>query len=226
MSSGNFLPDLSPPDVQKAAQLIQQAYSSAHAQVDQRRIQQELVEIQRQPEAWGLIVPFIEHPDPNVQFFGTHTAQVKIMRDWDSFPEENAEHLRDLLLKLTSHSILTGKGKVVHRKLSHHLHSALRIGPGSLSRWPDCIVLAVNTLFSSGVPPEQLLAFLTIVAEEVETADLLGSSKMQMHQFLLDASPMVVQAVITSIIRPTLVLPELQSALKCLQAWIYTLLAK
>jgi hypothetical protein len=226
MSSGNFLPDLSPPDVQQAAQLIQQAYSSAHAQVDQRRIQQELVEIQRRPEAWGLIVPFIEHPDPNVQFFGAHTAQVKIMRDWDSFPEENAEHLRDLLLKLTSHSILTGKGKVVCRKLFVAITSlALRIAPGSPSRWPDWIVSAVNSLSSSGMPPEQLLAFLTIVAEEVETADLLGSSKMQMHQSLLDASPMVVQAVITSITRPTLILPELQSALKCFQAWIYTLRA-
>ncbi|KAG1733765.1 armadillo-type protein [Suillus occidentalis] len=226
MSSGNFLPDLSPPDVQQAAQLIQQAYSSAHAQVDQRRIQQELVEIQRRPEAWGLIVPFLEHPDPNVQFFGAHTAQVKIMRDWDSFPEENAEHLRDFLLKLTSHSILTGKGKVVCRKLFVAITSlALRIAPGSPSRWPDWIVSAVNSLSSSGMPPEQLLAFLTIVAEEVETADLLGSSKMQMHQFLLDASPMVVQAVITSITRPTLILPELQSALKCFQAWIYTLRA-
>lgn len=226
MSSRNFLPDLSPPDVQQAAQLIQQAYSSAHAQVDQRRIQQELVEIQRRPEAWGLIVPFLEHPDPNVQFFGAHTAQVKIMRDWDSFPEENAEHLRDFLLKLTSHSILTGKGKVVCRKLFVAITSlALRIAPGSPSRWPDWIVSAVNSLSSSGMPPEQLLAFLTIVAEEVETADLLGSSKMQMHQFLLDASPMVVQAVITSITRPTLILPELQSALKCFQAWIYTLRA-
>jgi hypothetical protein len=35
----------------------------------------------------------------------------------------------------------------------------------------------VNALSSSGMPPEQLLAFLTIVAEEVETADLLGRSK-------------------------------------------------
>jgi hypothetical protein len=35
----------------------------------------------------------------------------------DSFPEENAEMLRELLLKLTLHSILTGKGKVVCRKL-------------------------------------------------------------------------------------------------------------
>ncbi|KAG2354786.1 ARM repeat-containing protein [Suillus spraguei] len=226
MSSANFLPHLSPPDVQQAAQLIQQAYSSTHAQVDQRRIQQELVEIQRRPEAWGLIIPFLEHPDPNVQFFGAHTAQVKIMRDWDSFPEENAEHLRDLLLKLTSHSILTGKGKVVCRKLFVAITSlALRIAPGSPSRWPDWIVSAVNSLSSSGMPPEQLLAFLTIVAEEVETADLLGSSKMQMHQSLLDASPMVIQAVITSITRPTLILSELQSALKCFQAWIYILRA-
>ncbi|KAG1744571.1 armadillo-type protein [Suillus paluster] len=226
MSSANFLPKLSSPDVQQAAQLIQQAYSSAQAQVDQRRIQQELVEIQKRPEAWGLIVPFLEYPDPNVQFFGAHTAQVKIMRDWDSFPDENAEHLRDLLLKLTSHSILTGKGKVVCRKLFVAITSlALRIAPGSPSRWPDWIVSAVNSLSSSGMPPEQLLAFLTIVAEEVETADLLGSSKMQMHQSLLDASPMVVQAVVISITRPSLILPELQSALKCFQAWIYTLRA-
>jgi hypothetical protein len=178
MSSQNFLPDLSPSVVQQAAQvhtssqnlsgrllttlsqLIQQAYSTTQAHVDQRHIQQELVEIQKRPEAWGLIVPFLDHPDPNVQFFGAHTAQVKIMRDWlvlftpplqivmshrrDSFPDENAELLRELLLKLTSHSILTGKSKMVCRKLfvavssifkskfplliirrSHPLHSAL-----------------------------------------------------------------------------------------------------
>jgi len=54
---------------------------------------------------------------------------------------------------------------------------ALRIAPGSPSRWPDWIVSAVNSLSSPGMPPEQLLAFLTIVAEEVETADPLGPSK-------------------------------------------------
>ncbi|KAG2118385.1 Fungalysin metallopeptidase-domain-containing protein [Suillus clintonianus] len=134
-----------------------------------------LVEIQRRPEAWALIVSFLEHPDTNVQFFGAHTAQVKIMCDWDSFPEENAEHLRDLLLKLTSHSTLTGKGEVVCRKLFVTITSlALQFAPGSPSRWPDWIVSAVNSLSSSGMPPEQLLAFLTIVDEEVETADLLG----------------------------------------------------
>ena len=69
------------------AQLIQQSYDpvSAHrlSPDDQRRLQSELFELQRRWEAWGLVVPFLfEYADPNVQFFGAHTAQVKISRDW------------------------------------------------------------------------------------------------------------------------------------------------
>ena len=66
------------------AQLIQQAYSpQAHlSSEDQRRLQQELFDIQKRPEAWGLVLPFLSHDDPNVQFFGAHTIQVKIARDW------------------------------------------------------------------------------------------------------------------------------------------------
>lgn len=65
-------------------QLIQQAYSPQQklSSEAQRRLQQELFEIQRRPEAWGLVLPFLSHSDPNVQFFGAHTIQVKIARDW------------------------------------------------------------------------------------------------------------------------------------------------
>ena len=66
------------------AQLIQQVYAPQNhlTPEDQRRLQQELFEVQRSPEAWGLILPFLNHPDPNIQFFGAHTLQVKIARDW------------------------------------------------------------------------------------------------------------------------------------------------
>ena len=69
------------------AQLIQQSYDpiSSHqlSPDDQRRLQSELFELQRRWEAWGLVMPFLfEYSDPNVQFFGAHTAQVKISRDW------------------------------------------------------------------------------------------------------------------------------------------------
>lgn len=66
-------------------QLIQQSYApGAHTRTpeDQRGLQQELFNLQKKWEAWGLIVPFLEHDDHNVQFFGAHTAQVKITRDW------------------------------------------------------------------------------------------------------------------------------------------------
>jgi len=45
-------------------------------------LQQDLFEIQKRPEAWGLVIPLLNHQDQNVQFFGAHTAQVKIVRDW------------------------------------------------------------------------------------------------------------------------------------------------
>lgn len=63
-------------------QLIQQTYAPNQPPDDQRRLQQELLDMQRRPEAWGLVIPFLENQDPNVQFFGAHTAQVKIARDW------------------------------------------------------------------------------------------------------------------------------------------------
>jgi hypothetical protein len=67
--------------------LIQESYNptSSHrlSPDEHRRLQSELYELQRRWEAWGLVVPFLfDHTDPNVQFFGAHTAQVKISRDW------------------------------------------------------------------------------------------------------------------------------------------------
>lgn len=54
---------------------------------------------------------------------------------------------------------------------------ALKIAPGSPSTWPDWIVSTVEFLSSRGTPTENVLDFLSIAAEEVETADLIGSNK-------------------------------------------------
>ena len=92
-----------------------------------------MFDIQKRPESWGLVIPFLQHSDPNVQFFGAHTIQVKIARDWyvyyyvhydmmlnshrDSFPHEHDEELRDLLVNVTGHSVVVGFNKVILRKL-------------------------------------------------------------------------------------------------------------
>ena len=72
---------------QTLAKLILQAYApTVNLPLgDQKRMQGELFEVQKRPEAWGLVIPFLQHPDPNVQFFGAHTIQVKITRDWHVF---------------------------------------------------------------------------------------------------------------------------------------------
>ena len=79
------------------------------------------------------MIPFLEHSDPNVQFFGAHTIQVKITRDWsvlasnqvlrhlvlsrDSFPQDHAEELKMLVLNLTARSVALGRSKIMLRKL-------------------------------------------------------------------------------------------------------------
>jgi hypothetical protein len=229
MTTPDFFPQVSQYDVQQAAQLIYQASAppTAHATAsEQSRLQHEVFEIQKRPEAWSLIIPFLENEDPNVQFFGAHTAQVKIARDWDSVPAQNAEQVRDLFLELAGRSITLGRNKIILRKLFVALTSlALKLVPGHPTRWPDWIVNTVTSFSQRGCSVEHILDFLTITGEEIQSADVLGSSKMQMQQSLKDAIPMVLQAITSILAQPsqTVPLPHLQSAFKCLEAWIVLL---
>lgn len=50
--------------------------------MEQQQRQQELAQLVSSSDAWGLIIPFLENSDVNVQFYGAHIAGVKIVRDW------------------------------------------------------------------------------------------------------------------------------------------------
>ncbi|KAI0799725.1 ARM repeat-containing protein [Irpex lacteus] len=223
--STSFLPNISPGDVEQAAQLIQQALApqSQLSPQDQRKLQQDLFDLQKRPESWGLVIPFLQHSDPNVQFFGAHTVQVKIARDWDLFPHEHDAQLRDLLVAITGHSIVSGYNKVILRKLFVAITSlALKLCTQPESVWPEWPASCVQSLSSLGASTESLLDLLAIVAEEVESADLLAPQKTQMRRMLSDAVPMVTQAISSCVSRPR---PhpspnELRSALKCFEAWL------
>jgi hypothetical protein len=65
-------------------QLVLRATTQIHTSQDsmeQQQRQQELAQLVSSSDAWGLIIPFLEHPDVNVQFYGAHIAGVKIVRD-------------------------------------------------------------------------------------------------------------------------------------------------
>ncbi|KAK7463063.1 hypothetical protein VKT23_007649 [Stygiomarasmius scandens] len=239
----SFLPTLPASDIERAAQLILQAYGAPnpHASAeDLRRLQQELFDIQKLPEAWGLVLPLLNHQDQNVQFFGAHTyvgghtsailpsklctnTFVKIARDWATFPRDHAESLKNLLVQLTSHSVAIGKARIIIRKLFVALTAlALKLVPLHPTHWPDWILNCITSLSGNSARKEYLHEFLSIVAEEVGSADLLGPSKARMQQSLVDAIPMVVSAIQSSIDRSSNAASpnEVLSALKCLQAWL------
>ncbi|OCB89261.1 ARM repeat-containing protein [Sanghuangporus baumii] len=237
----DFLPVLSQADIEQAAFLIQSAYIPGQDVEEARRMQQQLFEIQKKPEAWGLILPLLDHPDPNVEFFGAHTAQVKIVRDWyashsprfqasahtwsiyirDTFPQEHALPLVHILVAASTRVIVTGKSKVTLRKLFVAISSlALKLVPGRPPRWPDWILSVVTTLSGGGGRPEHILEFLEIAAEEVGSSDLISTSKAQMQQSLLDAAPLVTEAITNALLSHSASPSERDAAFKCLEAWI------
>lgn len=54
---------------------------------------------------------------------------------------------------------------------------ALKLSPQPSNPWPDWVISSVQNLSRHGGTPEHLLDYLAIVAEEVESADLLASTR-------------------------------------------------
>ncbi len=66
----------------------------------------------------------------------------------------------------------------LQRVLSAQITSlALKLVPGHPSQWPDWILSVVTILSGGGAPPEYLLEFLEIAAEEYGSSDLVATSK-------------------------------------------------
>ncbi|KAJ7600482.1 armadillo-type protein [Mycena floridula] len=221
----SFLPTLSDQDIQHTAQLILQANPSQIASAEQleqvNRLQGELEELQKKYEAWGLVVPLLGHENPYVQFFGAHTADIKIARDWDTFPQENTEALRDLLVQLTAHSMATGKMMSILRKLFSTCLSSLslRLVPRH-NAWPNWILYCVTTFSGAGAPNEHILEFLTVVVQNIDSANLTGASKGVMVSTLVDALGLVSQILEASMSNPQAKESLIDSGLKCLTAWL------
>lgn len=118
----------------------------------------------------------------------------------ESVPEDAAPQLRDMLLELTGRAITSGQSKVTLRKLFVAVRRidctanciyrngrngipiqitslAIKLHPSTPTRWPDWLRATLAVFSNIGVPQEHLMDFLAIVAEEVETADLLPPNK-------------------------------------------------
>ncbi|CAI2175590.1 18153_t:CDS:2 [Funneliformis geosporum] len=236
-----------PPSLAQVEQIIAQLYGGVVTRFS-KSAQEYLQNIQKQNYAWELASQllasegnrtnlvncyiYLTKQSVNSQFFGAHTFQVKISRDWHTLPPERKEWVRNELLGWILR--LSNGPMVVITKLclaltAFVLHAVPEIWTNFISDFFDYLhtgslaVTAQNqgqALFIE-LP---LLEFLTVVPEEISRADLIGERKAKVNQELIDSIPRVM-----SILRTILsnhhgyaerdILLK-QKCLRCLQSWI------
>ncbi|KAG2210956.1 hypothetical protein INT47_000116, partial [Mucor saturninus] len=187
-------------------------------------IQEQLQSLQRQPYAWEIASQLLSLQSDQCRFFGAHTFQVKISRDWETLPEDRIDWLRDELLSWLVR--LCGGPIFVTTKLCLALIAfAFNTVP---NQWPHFITATVDALkigsHAYGIPTDTIhltiLEFFTLVPEEVSNANLMGGRKLQLIGELKDSIPLVLSTVSDLLFSTTTNTSIQQKALECLQSWI------
>ncbi|KAI8372980.1 armadillo-type protein [Radiomyces spectabilis] len=216
---------MEPLHIDHVQKLIEELYSSTDPQTA-KQIQEQLQAIQRQPQAWSIASQLLSLPSDHCRFFGAHTFQMKIVREWNSLPVEQIAWLREELLTWIVR-LCSGPNFVTTKLCLALISYAFHTIP---DHWSQFIPETVNALHAGaqvyGFPASTIqyiiLEFLTLVPEEISNADILGGQKSRLIQELKDSIPLVL-STLSSFLLPTdqpMPISMQQKALKCLQSWI------
>ncbi|CAJ0637500.1 4060_t:CDS:10 [Entrophospora sp. SA101] len=220
------------PSITQVEQIIDQLYGSFDPQY-QKSAQEYLHNLQKQQHAWELASQLLASQSVNSRFFGAHTLQIKLSRDWNTLSPEKREWIHKILLGWIVH--LSNGPNVVITKLCLALTAfALQAVPDI---WPNFIPNFFEILQSSAVAATSsqnegvtlfveipLLEFLTVVPEEVSRADLIGDRKAKVNQELINSIPIVLSTLRNLLADyhgdPDRMLLLKQKSIRCLQSWI------
>ncbi|AFR92571.1 hypothetical protein C343_00448 [Cryptococcus neoformans C23] len=239
-------PVLPQSDLTQVAQTILQLFdpvtSSNPAQA--KYLQSELQKIQGTPEAWGLIAGLASHEDTNVRFFGAHTAQVKISRDWDTLPQELHQSLLALLLETLSgainpqnpYSYQPGNAVVIRKIFGSLASLLLRLEFTIFSHPIHTVIQSMQSSFAQanaqniGVNLALRLRLLelewcAICVEEMGRAGLAEQRRAAIRRHVESDLKVVVRTVIRSMNGDNASstderLREAEAACKCAESWI------
>ncbi|OXG35215.1 hypothetical protein C367_00450 [Cryptococcus neoformans Ze90-1] len=239
-------PVLPQSDLTQVAQTILQLFdpvtSSNPAQA--KYLQSELQKIQGTPEAWGLIAGLASHEDTNVRFFGAHTAQVKISRDWDTLPQGLHQSLLALLLETLSgavnpqnpYSYQPGNAVVIRKIFGSLASLLLRLEFTIFSHPIHTVIQSMQSSFAQanaqniGVNLALRLRLLelewcAICVEEMGRAGLAEQRRAAIRRHVESDLKVVVRTVIRSMNGDNASstderLREAEAACKCAESWI------
>ncbi|KAF7373942.1 hypothetical protein MSAN_00606600 [Mycena sanguinolenta] len=228
-------------DVLHAIQLIQTAYgspspsasgASGSGQQDSAAALNALNTALRTPAAWGLVVPLLAHPDPNVHLSAEEQRALKEVL------------VREAGVQVDSAGVK--RARVVRRKVYAAVVAlAIRLVPAGLwgsspSSTPEdedaggskeegrvWVEECVRRLVASGAGSADVHEFLAGAAEDVGAANLVPLHRIQLDESLRLAAPLVLQSVATVLSSSanansssSPLDTDLDAALTCLVSWL------
>ncbi|KAG1452434.1 hypothetical protein G6F55_008680 [Rhizopus delemar] len=201
--------------------LIKHFYNSSDATTT-KQIQEQLQIIQKQPYSWDVASQLLASESDHCRFFGAHTFQIKISRDWDTLPEDKIEWLKEELLGWITR-LCTGPAFITTKLYIALITFAFYTVPAHWSNFiPDTIESLQRGSQLYQIPADVLnmaiLEFCTLVPEEVSHANLLGGRKLQLIGELKASIPLILSSISTFIFSENLAVRL--KVLKCLQSWI------
>ncbi|KAI8452424.1 armadillo-type protein [Phakopsora pachyrhizi] len=234
-------------DASQFLQLLSVVYPSSDKpynllpdQAQQAQAQKMLYDSIAYPSAWSLAGELLDSlgkhdwaQDINLRFMAAHMLAVKISRDWDSLQSTEHIPLKERLVQwlLTSAQrvefsyssspearSLAGE-KIVLRKLAVAVSAlSFRLVPEPLKSWENWLLEVITRISGQLQSLDPLLDILTIIAEEGERADLVGSRRVQYDNSIRDGGSLIIRTLVDSLQSSSL--STRVASLSCAQAWL------
>ncbi|KAJ2661145.1 hypothetical protein IWW48_002556 [Coemansia sp. RSA 1200] len=163
-----------------------------------------LPQFQKQPNAWQFAFDLLALDNVNCRFFGAHTLQVKIARDWATLDEERQHALRGELIRLVaeqSDAPLNVLSKINQALSTYVLHTVPDVWSGFL---PAAISEIQERVASVGKSAEcaghAIIDFLELLPEELNRTAIAVTQHAKLIQDIKDSLPRVFE-ILTSVVR-------------------------
>ncbi|KAJ1886719.1 hypothetical protein LPJ66_009488, partial [Kickxella alabastrina] len=163
-----------------------------------------LPQIQKQPIGWKFAFDLLKSSNFNCRFYGAHTLQVKIARDWDSLNEERQQALRPELIRLVAEQCDAPLN--VLNKVNQALATyALRTVP---SEWSNFLPSVIESIQQSAQDAGKdsmragyaIVDFLELFPEELNRTAIGSAQQAKLVQDVKESLPFVLE-LLTSIVR-------------------------
>ncbi|KAJ1943046.1 hypothetical protein GGF37_002831, partial [Kickxella alabastrina] len=166
-----------------------------------------LPQIQKQPIGWQFAFDLLKSSNFNCRFYGAHTLQVKIARDWDSLDEERQQALRPELIRLVAEQC--------DAPLNALATYALRTVP---SEWSNFLPSVIESIQQSAQDAGKdsmragyaIVDFLELFPEELNRTAIGSAQQAKLVQDVKESLPFVLE-LLTGIVRGLPGSPEIEN---------------